>query len=423
MNHMSHARTVIPILLALTLVLPFSALSLEAAPAATAMDVVPDQYIVTFTDNVADPGAKARGLAARHGLSVFHVYQHALKGFAARVPAARLAHLHADPDIASITPDRVVSIQAQTVPTGISRIGGEPGVTVASDGSGSVDVDVAVLDTGIDIDHPDLNVVGGRSCSTGKSYDDGNGHGTHVAGTIGARDDGNGVVGVAPGVRLWAVRVLDNSGSGTWSGVICGVDWVTGKKDLDGKLTIEVANMSLGGDGSAPSASGCRTGTKLHDAICKSVQAGVTYVAAAGNNSANASTFVPAAYDEVIAVSALADFDGLSGGLGKPTCRFDADDTLADFSNYGAAVDIIAPGVCIKSTWLNGGYNTMSGTSMASPHVAGAAALYKAKYPGANPQQVKDALLGAGTYDWTGDKDSLQERLLNVAGLSNVSPQ
>ena len=319
-----------------------------------------------------------------------------------------------DARVEYVSIDRAVRIAAQTLPTGIDRIDGELSSTVSGNGSGSVGVDVAVIDTGIDLDHPDLSVVGGRNCSTGRSFDDGNGHGTHVAGTIAARDDTQSVVGVAPGARLYAVRVLNNAGSGSWSSVICGVDWVTANAS-----TIEIANMSLGGSGSEPSGSGCTTGDALHDAICRSVASGVTYAVAAGNSSQDARNFVPAAYDEVITVSALADFDGQPGGLGSPTCRSDVDDTFADFSNFGADVDLIAPGVCILSTWRRGGYATVSGTSMASPHVAGAAALYKANNSGASPSQVKTALQNAGNTNWDNgdDPDSTKEKLVNVAAF------
>jgi subtilisin len=325
--------------------------------------------------------------------------------------AARVAQ---DPRVASVERDEVVTAFAQTTPTGVDRVDGELSTAVSGDGAGSVDVDVAVIDTGIDINHPDLNVVGGKNCSTGKSFDDGNGHGTHVAGTIGAEDDGAGVVGVAPGARLWAVRVLNNQGSGTRSSIICGVDWVTSRA-----ATIEVANMSLGGSGTEPTRTGCATGDSYHDAICTSVAAGITYVVAAGNSAVNASTAAPAAYDEVITVSALSDFDGLRGGTGAATCRADQDDTLADFSNFGADVDLIAPGVCIRSTWPGGGYDTISGTSMASPHVAGAAALVKAADPGASPAAVRAALLSATTLDWEArdDRDPVKEPLLSVDAL------
>jgi len=411
------------------LVLSLLLLGRATSPALANGDAIPGQYIIVLTDGV-DTAAVANEMAQTHGLGLGHVYNNALKGFAARVPGARLDALQNDPRVVSVTPDLYVSIvQApcgtpkggpcdsgggQTIPTGILRINGDLSSATAGDGTGTVDVDVAVIDTGIDVDHPDLDVVGGYNCSVGNSYNDGNGHGTHVAGTIGALDNDTGVVGVAPGARMWAVRVLNNAGSGTRSDVICGIDWVTANAD-----TIEVANMSLGGSGSDDGLSCAETTDPYKIAICNSVAAGVTYAVAAGNDSADAADSVPAAYDMVITVSALADFDGEPGGLAASTCRSDEDDTFANFSNYGADVDIIAPGVCILSTWNDGGYNTISGTSMASPHVAGAAALYKANNPGATPAEVQDALQNAGNFDWdnSDDGDSIKEPLLDVGGF------
>ncbi|MBW3556392.1 MAG: S8 family serine peptidase, partial [Actinobacteria bacterium] len=278
-----------------------------SAPAAPHDEgVIPGAYLVTLRSG--DPGAVAREHARAHSGEVAHVYRAALRGYAAHFSAQAAARISRDARVASVVPDRVVTMAGkpssgggpQTVPTGIDRIDGELSSTVSGDRSGSVDVDVAVIDTGSG-PHSDLNVVGGKNCSTGSSYNDGNGHGTHVAGTIAAKDDTAGVVGVVPGARIWSVRVLDNQGSGSWSSVICGVDWVTANAS-----TIEVANMSLGGGGSD---TGCNDGG-LHQAICKSVANGVTYVVAAGNSSDDAANHVPAAYDEVITVSALADFDG-----------------------------------------------------------------------------------------------------------------
>lgn len=382
---------------------------------------IPGHYIVTIKDGL-DPAATGRAMAAVHGLELGHVYQRALRGFAARIPDARLQQLRDDPRVQNVVADHYVHISArpapstqppQQTPTGVARIGGA--------GSATSGVEVAVIDTGI-YKHPDLNVAGGKNCSTGKSYSDGNGHGTHVAGTIGAKNDAYGVVGVAPGVPLWAVRVLDNAGSGSWSSVICGIDWVTAKAaSYAGTGKRIAANMSLGGSGPEGS---CNDGG-LHEAVCSSVSAGVTYAVAAGNSAidaftANSSGYVqvPAAYGEVITVSALADFDGVAGGAGSATCRSDVDDTFANFSNWGDGVDLIAPGVCIRSTWKDGGYNTISGTSMATPHVTGAAALYLSANPAATPAAVQAGLVGQGSSNWndTDDPDNIKEPLLDVSG-------
>lgn len=368
-------------------------------------------YIVVLESQPKRVNSVAKQHAEKYQLKVGFVYRHALQGYSARISQQKLDELRSDPEVASVRKVRNASATVQTLPTGVNRVDGELSSTISGDGAGSVDVDVAVIDTGIDIDHPDLNVVGGKNCSNGGSYDDGSGHGTHVAGVIAAKDNLNGVVGVAPGARLWAVRVLNDSGDGTDASILCGIDWVTANAS-----TIEVVNMSLGSLGSEPTATGCATGDALHDAICNSVAAGVTYVVAAGNDASDARRHVPAAYDEVIAVSALADFDGLPGGLGQSTCRMDQDDTKARFSNYGADIDLIAPGVCIYSTYKDGGYRTLSGTSMAAPHVAGAAALYKAANPGINPSRVATILKERGVLDWdaSDDPDGTKERLLNV---------
>jgi subtilisin len=369
-------------------------------------------YIVVLSGSAGAPDAVAAQQARSRAFVVGHVYRAALKGYSAVMTTADAQALRADPRVVSVTPDRPVQLDAQALPTGIDRIDGELSSTASGNGSGSVDVDVAVIDTGIDLTHPELNVVGGINCSTGNSYNDGNGHGSHVAGTIAARDNDIGVVGVTPGARLWAVRVLNNRGSGSFADVICGIDWVTAHAS-----TIEVANMSLSGSGSD---STCGSNVDpMHEAICRSVAAGVTYAVAAGNQHVDAATRVPAAYDEVMTISALADFDGKPGGRAAPTCRTDEDDTFANFSDFGADVDLIAPGVCILSTWKGGGYNTISGTSMATPHAAGAAALYKSTHPSATPAQVKSALQAAGTANWNNadDPDGVKERLVNVSSF------
>jgi subtilisin len=327
--------------------------------------------------------------------------------------------LRGDPAVAAVVAEQTFRISAQTLPTGINRIDGELSSAVSGNGSGAVNVDIAVIDTGIDLDHPDLNARNGTNCvSPGAAAEDDHGHGTHVAGTAAARDNDSGVVGVAPGARVWAVKVLNAAGSGTTSQIVCGIDWVTA--NARSGAGIEVANMSLGGQSLFGSFSGCgSTWDPMHPAICRSVGQGVTYAVAAGNSASNANNFVPATYAEVITVSALADFNGQPGGGAAATCRADQDDTFASFSNYGADIDLIAPGVCILSTYPGGGTNTFSGTSMASPHVAGAAGLYRATNPGASPAQVKTALQNAGNLNWNDadDPDPTKERLLNVDAL------
>ncbi|MEX0649784.1 MAG: S8 family serine peptidase [Candidatus Andersenbacteria bacterium] len=369
-------------------------------------DRIPGQYVVVLKDTTTNPNEVANKVAKEYGLGLQQVYEHALKGFAATIPDARLDNVKNDSRVLFVSEDKVVttfakpsapsSSASQTLPTGVDRINAE---NKANKGTG---VNVAVIDTGIDLKHPDLkaNIVGGKNCSTGRSYTDGNGHGTHVAGTIAALNNSTGVVGVAPEAKLWAVRVLDNSGSGSWSSVICGIDFVTSKAG-----TIKVANMSLGGSGGSDNNCGFTNKDALHKAICNSRNAGVTYVVAAGNSAADASKFVPAAYDDaVITVSALADSNGQPGGGGAAT-SYGVDDTFASFSNYGNVVDLGAPGVNILSTWKGGGYNTISGTSMATPHVTGSAALYIAAHPGSTWAQVHDGLKAIGELTGFGHTD------------------
>jgi len=367
---------------------------------------IEDRYIVVLKPSKGDPEQAASDLASDSAdVVVTHVYEEILDGFAAVIPDDQLDDVRNDPRVESVVPDQEVHAFDLNLPTGINRIDADRNATAKIDGKNErVDVDVAVLDTGIG-PHPDLDVAGGISCIDGTtSYADDNDHGTHVAGTISALDNGVGVVGVAPGARLWAVKVLDREKHGWWSDVICGLNWVVANSDK-----IDVVNMSLGWYG----ADGPCAETLLHDAICRVVDAGVPVVVAAGNDSKDAAGFVPAAYDEVITVSALADSDGRPGGDGRATTQ-GPDDSLADFSNFGADVDIAAPGVDILSTVL-GGYARGYGTSVASPHVAGAAALFLAKQPGATPAEVKAHLLSTRKdIVLPNDPDGISEGVLYV---------
>lgn len=408
-------------------------LSLPVLPASTLAgpapgSVIPDQYIVVFHDWVRTPAREAQVVAVQHGLDPEVIYERVLKGFAAYIPPGRLAQLRRDPRVRFVAQDRVVAtaapaMPAQVMPTGINRIEADLSSTESGNGSGDVPIDVAVLDTGIQRNHPDLNVAGGYNCTSRSKggWDDGHGHGTHVAGIIGARDNSGGVVGIAPGARLWAVKVLNNQGFGTLSSLVCGLDWVDARSPFYGG-NIRVANMSLGGIGSDDGLCGILNFDPLHLAICITVEDGVTLVAAGGNDQADLAGFVPAAYDEVLAVTAAADFNGQPGGAAAATCRPDEDDTAADFSNFAGVADqhhtIAAPGVCINSTWRGGGYNVLSGTSMAAPHVTGTVALcIYAALPSPNnclnmtPAQIiaklrGDAAARPAAYGFVGDPNS-----------------
>ena len=384
-----------------------------------------DRWIVVLkpgTDTVAAADRQGR----RVGFKADRTFKRAIRGYSAVLDRTQVDALSHDASVELIVPDERIEAEAQTMPTGISRVGAQLSSVAGINGSDErVDADVAIVDTGI-ARVPDLNVVGGHSCANTSptAWQDNYGHGTHVAGTVGAIDNGSGVVGVAPGVRLWAVKILDDSGDGLLSWYVCGLDWIAAQRDPNdpSRPLFEVANMSVAKWGSDDVACGTKNKDVLHQAICRLVASGVTVVAAAGNDSASAAARVPAAYNEVITVSALADTDGKPGGLGGNRClswgTYDKDDTFADFSNFGSDVDLIAPGKCIWST-VPGGYKYSSGTSMAAPHVTGAVALLKASRPWLTPAEVREALQYLGTLNWktSTDRDSTHERLLDVSKI------
>ena len=392
---------------------------------------IPGHFIVVLKDEIDHPGAVAKRQTRLHGGHVNGVYRLILNGYAAELPRQAVEALRHDPRVVSITPDHRVEIFEEveletennggvevleaTIPTGINRIfaPGNKALDIDKADDLRANVDIAVIDTGIDYEHPDLSVTERVNCETGScvanSGTDGHSHGTHVAGTIAALDNSEGVVGVAPGARLRAVKVLANSGFGSESAVIAGVEWVTARAG-----EIEVANMSLGCPCSMP---------KLEEAINKSVESGIVYVVAAGNINQNASGTTPAKNPNVVTVSAINDYDGKSGGLSAPTCaNYGLDDQKASFSNYGSVVDITAPGVCTLSTEPGKKYGYKSGTSMAAPHVAGAAAVLAAQ---ANPnskaevEAIRTVLANTGNKGWTDTSgDGIQEPLLDVSSES-----
>jgi len=351
------------------------------------------------------------GVAGEPGVTVTQTYSHALNGFAADLSADAVNQLKRDPRVERIVPDGVVHAFAQVIPVGARRVGATTNTTAKIDGVDQrVNADIAILDMGVG-PNPDLNIAGGYDClNPGVSqvdYGDLGGHGTHVAGIAAAIDNTSGVVGVAPGARIWSVRVLPGSGEGLWSDVICGIEWVTSHAS-----TIDVANMSLGAQIDASQADLDQT---IHEAIQASVAAGVTYVVAAGNDGVDASTTAPAKYPEVMAVSAFCDSDGKSGGLGVSLGGC-ADDSFASFSNYGSVVAISAPGVDTVSLAINGGTDDpQSGTSFSSPHVAGGAALYIAQFGRVGPSAVRSALL-ASTETGHIPNDPSNEGRLSIGG-------
>ncbi len=335
---------------------------------------IPDQYIVVFNSRVSDAPGLARQLVNASGGELRFTYQHAIRGFSARLNATAAAAIARNPNVAYVEADQVVTTTAtQTGATwGLDRVDQRAlplstTYTYNNDGSG---VRAYIIDTGILLTHNDFGgraVTGYDAVTSGGTANDCNGHGTHVAGTVGGT-----TWGVAKGATLVAVRVLDCGGSGTNSGVIAGVDWVTANH-----VKPAVANMSLGGGAS----------TALDNAVANSIAAGIPYALAAGNGDflgrqVDACTTSPARVPSGITIGATG-----------------SSDAKVSWSNYGNCVDFFAPGVSITSAWYtsNTATNTISGTSMAAPHVAGAAALYVKANPGATAQQVRDALYAMTT--------------------------
>jgi len=333
----------VPLALALGVVaIPAQASSYVQVSAANGQ-VVPGQYIVTLESGTG------YGVTAAAGITPQYVYTGAFNGFAATLTEAQLRGLQHNPNVSTIEPDQVVHalVTQSPVPSwGIDRIDQRnlPLNNAYTYNHTASTVTAYVIDTGINYSHPNF---GGRAS---KGYDvfggtgaDCNGHGTHVAGTIGGS-----TFGVAKAVRLKAVRVLNCSGSGTWSGVIAGIDWV--RLNSPGPA---VANMSLGGG----------FNSAVNTATANLSNSGVLVAVAAGNSAANACSFSPASTPQAVTAAAS-----------------DRTDRSASFTNFGSCVDLYAPGVSITSAWLGTGSNTISGTSMASPHVAGVAALYKSTF-------------------------------------------
>ncbi len=358
----------------------------------------------TNLSGFAPPGALPPGLADQdrgvvgavkflenaHGFAADNVYSYAIRGFSARLTRQQAQDLKNSSIVDYIELDGEMKAIAQTVPWGIDKIDADVSSTLAGNGSGTVaNVNVYVIDTGVSVAHPDLYVVNHVNFAGGPN-DDCNGHGSHVAGTIAARDNDSYVVGVAPGAPITGVKVLGCSGSGSTSGVIKGIDWVTANAKFPA-----IANMSLGGAAS----------TALDTAVRNSAAAGVFYAVAAGNEGADACNSSPARAGA-----------GSNNGI-MTVAAVDSSDREPSWSNYGLCVDIWAPGVSILSTYKGTGTKTLSGTSMASPHVGGGGALYLSSHPGASPSSVEQALKGAAISTRTSSKDGRAIARLSVASF------
>ena len=326
-------------------------------------EVIPGRFMITLRDD-----ASPAGVASDYGVRPDFIYAHALTGFAGSISDAARQGLMRDARVLRIEPDGIArAVTTQSGATwGLDRIDQRAlplsgTYTYNSTGAG---VTAYIIDTGIDISHPDFGgraSVGVDEIGDGRNGIDCNGHGTHVSGTVG----GN-TWGVAKAVTLVAVRVLDCGGSGTWSGVVAGIDWVVGNH-VSGPA---VSNMSLGGGASST----------VDAAVNRMIDDGVASAVAAGNGNAggraqDACKYSPARVPNAMTIGAT-----------------DQTDTKTSWSNYGKCVDWFAPGLNIKSDWLNGGTNTISGTSMATPHTTGVAALYLGVNPSASPAVVRDAL-------------------------------
>lgn len=414
------------------------AAALAAVVVASTASATAAQYVTASTQTrswvvVLEDGADPAGVADAVGATRRQTYSNALHGFAADLTPVQLEALERDRRVVSVHANRVVqhspTLDATDLPPGqpsqlvgaaVQRIGALESRTAAIDEvPNDLDVDIAILDGGVG-PHVDLNIAGGVNCASGDGFHDHQsyGHGTLVAGLAAARDNAFGVVGVAPGARIWSVRVLEPDGSGSLGNVLCGLDWVSRNA-----AHLDVANMSFGF--LAVGSNRCDDpGDPLHSAICRVVRAGVTVTAGAGAGSSDASGFLPAAYPEVITASGLADADGRPGGLGSFSgCgSVEQDDTFVDQSNYGAAVDIAAPAMCIRSTSLGDSYADVPafvpGLSFSAALVAGAAALVRTAHPDWTPAQVQEAIVRqAEPGPIAGDPDGFAEGVLDVSGF------
>lgn len=329
-----------------------------------------NQYIVVLKDQKSDSDAFQTHACSTYQTLSTNKYNESFRGFSvSNLSKTHLEAMRRDPNVASIHEDGLVACQAQTIGWQVTRVGGQRSSFTIGDAKTVVNADLYVLDTGRPV-HPDLVVTSAVTFIPGSTNpQDFNGHGTHVCGIAAANDNKDGIVGCAPGVRLHIVQVLNAQGSGSFSSVAAGVDYVLAAKRRNPSRPV-VANMSLGAD----------VGTTRYNildlAVSRAVQGGVIFIVAAGNSGADARNFSPAHVTTTISVGS-----------------FNLANRFSSFSNFGPSVSLLAPGENITSCWLNGRYNTISGTSMAAPAVAAIACAYVSKFPNQTPAQVKAALI------------------------------
>ena len=430
--------------------------------------IIPNQYVIILRQNIKQDPQSVADEFAEKGANILYIYDTTLKGFAINVQDQTiLQQIQNDSRVSFVEQDKMGHIASidtnmnnklETVPTGVDRIDAdlnsnvvfsnniniensmanhnlinsniietkqknqlvidneidqedEQEVIEAREEKNNTNIDIAILDTGISLVHPDLNVYKDITFVAGpKTGNDDQGHGSHIAGIIAAKDNSLGIIGIDPNARLWSVKVCDKLGNCPLSSQINGIEYITEQAD-----EIDIANISFENSFSPV----------LDRVINQSVAAGVTYIVAAGNSGKDASYNSPASNPSVLTVSAIGDSDGKCGGLGRPTF-IGADDKLASFSNFGPVVDIAAPGVDILTTYNGTEYAVKSGTSTAAPHVTGVAALYKTIHPTASPHEVYQALVtlasfpntecdGNGHGYFQGDNDGFSEPLLYVS--------
>ncbi|MCY7418167.1 MAG: S8 family serine peptidase [Chloroflexi bacterium] len=426
-------------------------LGVPPTAASTVAAAGPTRDVLVGVRSGSDRGS-IRSQARALGVTPTEIYVSS-RAFATHVSAQQAERLERDPRVTEVIDDDLLAgisglddadskivgrparerLRRQVTPRWLKRIG----ITRVDRRLGSgkhrpaFDADVAIIDSGISR-HPDVRTAGGKDCTRSGSWRDGYGHGTGVASILGGRDNNKGIVGVVPGVRLWSVRIFDSRGRTRLSWVLCGLDWVARKRDPRDKRRAFFEGVTLSfsiGDSDARAKPDQKCGTGpvgvVHRAICRIERRGTILVAAAGNYGQKAAKRLPASYQEVITVSALADFDGRPGGRGRQAqaCSAGAarerDDRFASFSSFGEGVDLIAPGKCIWVAYAGKSYARVSGTSFAAPMVLGVALRYRKRYPAAQPNQVRQALIYAGSRRWrvASDPDGFHEPLVDARRL------